>query len=113
MHNYHRLVKGKPRCTLMMHPSDADARSLSDGQSVQVRSRVGEVTATLEHSEDMMPGVVSLPHGWGHNRDGIRMDTAVKHQGVSCNDLTDPARIDPVSGNAVLNGVPVEVAAAG
>jgi len=111
MHNFHRLVKGKPRCTLLMHPDDAHALDLRDGQQVVVRSRVGEVTAPLEISADMMPGVVSLPHGWGHGRKGVRMTTASRHAGVSCNDLTDAAETDRLSGNAVLNGVPVEVEA--
>lgn len=112
MHNYHRLVKGRPRCTLLMHPDDVQALGLADGQKVRVQSRVGKVEVMLEQSDCMMPGVVSLPHGWGHDRKGIRMGTATEHAGVSVNDLTDERHIDPVSGNNALNGVPVEVRAA-
>lgn len=111
MHNSHRLVKGKPRCQLLMHPDDARSRSLQDGMQVRVSSRTGTVEATLMLSDELMPGVVSLPHGWGHDRPGTRLGVARAHAGVSLNDLTDPQRIDPVSGNAALNGVPVEVAA--
>ncbi len=111
MHNYHRLVKGKPRCTLMVNPKDAQSRGLQDGQRVSVRSRVGQVDARVEFTEAMMPGVVSLPHGWGHAREGVQLGTAAQHAGVSCNDLTDHQLLDEVSGNAALNGVPVELAA--
>jgi anaerobic selenocysteine-containing dehydrogenase len=109
MHNYHRLVKGKPRCTLKINPADAHSRGLEDGDQVVIESRVGQVSAALEVSEELMPGVVSLPHGWGHGRAGTQMDIAAKHAGVSCNDLTDASQVDRLSGNAVLNGVPVTV----
>ncbi len=109
MHNYRRLVKGKDRCTLLMHPLDMRSRDIRDGATVTLSSRAGAVTATVEASEDMMPGVVSLPHGFGHNRPGIRMQTAVRHAGVSCNDVTDEQLLDALSGNAAVNGVPVEV----
>lgn len=109
MHNFHRLVKGRDRCTLLMHPQDMNARGIEDGGAVEVRSRVGALQVTAAASEDMMPGVVSLPHGYGHNREGIRMDTAVRHAGVSCNDLTDEKLLDALSGNAALNSVPVTV----
>ena len=112
MHNYRRLVKGRDRCTLLMHPDDMAARAIADGSSVQVRSRVGELAVTVEASDSMMPGVVSLPHGYGHNRQGIRMDIAEAHAGVSCNDLTDDQYLDELCGNAAVNGVPVEVSAA-
>ncbi len=111
MHNYHRLVKGRNRCTLMMHPQDMQALDLKDGGIVSVSSRVGAVNVPVEASEDMMRGVVSLPHGYGHNRPGIRMDIAKEHSGVSCNDLTDELMLDALSGNAAVNGVPVSVAA--
>ncbi|MEM9304619.1 MAG: molybdopterin oxidoreductase family protein [Pseudomonadota bacterium] len=113
MHNYHRLVKGKPRNTLLIHPEDAVRRGLANGARAQVASRVGAVEAVVEFSDAMMPGVVSLPHGFGHDRSGVRLGTATQHAGASCNDLTDEAEVDPVSGNAVLNGVPVAVSAAG
>ncbi len=112
MHNYHRLMKGKPRCTLLMHPQDLADRSLADGQQVTVRSRVGSVQVVAQASDDMMRGVVSLPHGFGHDRKGVRMTTARRHAGVSCNDLTDDQFVDALSGNAAVNGVPVEVTAA-
>ena len=112
MHNYHRLVKGKPRHQLLMHPDDLSSRGLSDGQWVRVSSRVGEVEVQVVGSLEMMPGVVSLPHGWGHARPGVQMEIAGNQPGVSANDLTDERQLDRLSGNAALNGVPVQVAAA-
>ncbi|QIB66088.1 molybdopterin oxidoreductase family protein [Kineobactrum salinum] len=112
MHNYHRLVKGKPRCTLLMHPQDMQARNISEGTTVTVRSRTAALTATVEASNDIMPGVVSLPHGFGHDRPGARLHTAARHAGVSCNDITDEQQLDLLSGNAAINGVPVTVATA-
>ena len=109
MHNSQRLVKGPPRCTLLMHPDDAARRGLEGEREVRVRSRVGEVTVLLELSRDVMPGVVSLPHGWGHGRAGIRLQIAAGVPGSSANDLTDEAAIDPLSGNARLTGIAVEV----
>ncbi|EED30692.1 molydopterin dinucleotide-binding region [gamma proteobacterium NOR5-3] len=111
MHNYRRLVKGKSRDQLMVHPDDLSALELEDGDQALLRSRSGEVTVTLLATDEVMPGVVSLPHGYGHNRQGIRMKTAVKHAGVSCNDVTDAAYLDELSGNAAVNGVPVELTA--
>jgi anaerobic selenocysteine-containing dehydrogenase len=112
MHNYHRLVKGKPRHQLLMNPQDLATRGLSDGQRVRVSSRVGTIEVEVLGSLDMMPGVVSLPHGWGHSRPGVHMDIARDQPGESANDLTDERQLDAVSGNAALNGVPVTVAAA-
>ena len=109
MHNYHRLVKGKPRCTLMMHPRDMAARNIVESDTVTVRSRAGEVSLPVEPTEDIMPGVVSIPHGYGHDRDGVQLDIARAHAGVSCNDVTDDQAVDALSGNAAVNGVPVEV----
>ena len=109
MHNSERLVKGPQRCTLLMHPRDASARGLQDGQRVHVRSRVGEVEVPLEVTDAMTPGVVSLPHGWGHGRPGTRMMVANAHAGASLNDLTDPLAVDALSGVAAFSGVPVEV----
>jgi anaerobic selenocysteine-containing dehydrogenase len=111
MHNSERLVRGRDRCTLQMHPSDADSRALSDGDDVRVSSRVGDVTVKLEITNGVMPGVVSLPHGWGHGRDGTRLSVANAHAGASINDLTDDQRIDTLTGNAGFSGVPVQVAA--
>ncbi len=109
MHNAPRLVKGKNRCTLLMHPQDAAARQIHNGQDVIVRSRVGEIELPVEISEAMMPGVVSMPHGWGHNRADIHMQVAQAHAGASINDLTDDQAVDPITGTAAFNGVPVVV----
>ena len=109
MHNSHRLVKGSPRHQLLMHPDDATARGLADGSTVRVCSRVGEIQVELQSSAEMMPGVVSLPHGWGHNRGGTRLGIADAQAGASNNDLTDEQFLDVLSGNAALNGVPVTV----
>ncbi|MCX7078593.1 MAG: molybdopterin oxidoreductase family protein [Pseudomonas sp.] len=111
MHNYHRLVKGKPRHQLLMHPDDLASRGLSDGQRVRVSSRVGAIEVEVLASVEMMPGVVSLPHGWGHARPGVQMGIASGQPGASANDLTDERQLDELSGNAALNGVPVKVAA--
>ncbi len=112
MHNYHRLVKGKPRHQLLMHPRDLEGRGLVGGQRVRVRSRVGSVEVEVAASSEMMPGVVSLPHGWGHARPGVQLAIARAQAGASANDLTDERHLDLLSGNAALNGLPVEVEAA-
>ncbi len=109
--NSPRLVKGRNRCTVQIHPTDAARLGLSEDADVVVASRVGEVTMPTEITEDMAPGVVSIPQGWGQRHGKI--DAATKTQTVSINDLTDDARIDPVSGNAAFNGVPVAVRLAG
>jgi anaerobic selenocysteine-containing dehydrogenase len=109
MHNSERLVRGQRRCTLLMHPGDAAARGLADGARVTVTSRTGAVEVELEASETMMPGVVSLPHGWGHGRAGVRLAVANAHAGASINDLTDDQRIDTLTGNAGFSGVEVQV----
>ncbi len=111
MHNAARLMKGKDRCTLMIHPDDADRIGIKNGDMVSVSSRVGEVRAPAEVTGDMMAGVVSLPHGFGHGRDGVQLRVATSHPGVSVNDLTDERALD-VSGNAAFSGVPVTVVAA-
>lgn len=111
MHNVERLVRGKNRCTLLMHPSDAASRSLQDGATVRVAARVGSVDAELSVSDEMMPGVVSLPHGWGHGRAGTQLRVAAQHPGVSINDLTDDQAIDALTGNAAFSGVAVTVIA--
>jgi anaerobic selenocysteine-containing dehydrogenase len=109
MHNVDVLVKGKDRCTLHVHPDDADRLGLTDGGAARVCSRVGEVEAPVEVTDDILAGVVSLPHGWGHSRPGTRMQVAERHAGVNSNILTDGGRLDPLSGNAVLNAIPVTV----
>ena len=109
LHNSARLVKGADRCTLLIHPDDARARNLGDGGMAEVSSRTGSVQLKVEVTDDMMPGTVSIPHGWGHSLPGIRMAVAQAHAGVSLNDLTDETAMDPLSGNAALSGIPVEV----
>jgi anaerobic selenocysteine-containing dehydrogenase len=109
MHNVEVLVKGRDRCTLQMHPDDAARLGLVDGGQAEVRSRVGKVVAPVEVTADIRPGVLSLPHGWGHDADGANLSVAATRAGVNANVLTDAAEIDPLSGNAVLNGVPVTV----
>ena len=109
MHNSERLVRGKRRCTLLMHPGDAAARGLSDGDRVSVQSRTGRVEVELEATDAMMPGVVSLPHGWGHGGKGVQLRVAQAHAGASINDLTDDQAVDGLSGNAAFCGVTVHV----
>ncbi|MEO0471053.1 MAG: molybdopterin oxidoreductase family protein, partial [Bacteroidota bacterium] len=111
MHNSKRLQKGPNRCSLLMHPEEADARQLITGDLVEVISTVGKIRLPLEVSDSMMPGVVSIPHGWGHNKSGVRLRIASQKPGVSINDLTDHLQVDPISGTAVLTGIPVEVQA--
>jgi anaerobic selenocysteine-containing dehydrogenase len=112
MHNSVRLTKGRDRCTLLMHPADAERRGLREGERVRVRSRVGEVEATVSVTADMRPGVVSLPHGWGHHRGGTRLRVAAAVAGASLNDVTDDRDVDALSGTSVLNGVAVDVSRA-
>ena len=112
MHNVAVLVKGKPRCTLHVHPDDATRLGLTDGGSAEVRSRTGKVIVPVEVTDGIRPGVVSIPHGWGHDRPGTRLGVAESHAGVNSNLLADDELVDPISGNAVLNGIPVEVAPA-
>jgi anaerobic selenocysteine-containing dehydrogenase len=109
MHNLEMLVRGKPQCTLFVHPDDAARLGLVDGGRARVASRVGELVAPVEVTDEIMPGVVSLPHGWGHGLPGSRHAVAAEYAGVNSNLLTDEAAVDPLSGNAVLSGIPVEV----
>jgi anaerobic selenocysteine-containing dehydrogenase len=109
MHNCERLVKGKNRCTLLVHPADADRLGLVQSQDALIKSRVGETVAPVEVTDEIMPGVVCLPHGWGHDREGIQLEVASRHPGASINDLTDHDFVDPLSGNAALSAVPVTV----
>jgi anaerobic selenocysteine-containing dehydrogenase len=111
MHNVEVLVKGKPRCTLHVHPTDAQRLGLVDGESAEVASRTGKVTVPVEVTDAIRPGVVSIPHGWGHDAPGVELSVASRHAGVNSNLLADEELLDPVSGNAVLNGIPVEVRA--
>ncbi len=109
LHNAPKLVSGPARCTLLVHPDDAKPLGIVAGDRVRVKSRVGEVVVPVELSESMMRGVVSLPHGYGHGREGVRLQVAAAHAGESVNDLTDELAIDALSGNAAFSGVPVEV----
>jgi anaerobic selenocysteine-containing dehydrogenase len=115
LHNSKRMVKGTnnglSRCTAQIHPDDADKHNIQDQQMIKVTSRVGQVSLPAEITEKIMPGVISIPHGWGHNKKGSQWQTAEQHAGVSVNDLTDEMVLDELSGNAVLNGVPVTIVA--
>ena len=109
MHNAPRLMRGRDRCTLQINPHDAAAHGVHDGDPVEVRSRAGSAVAPAELTDEVMPGVLSLPHGFGHGRAGTRLRVAAEHPGASLNDVTDEQRLDELSGNAALNGVPVEI----
>jgi len=112
MHNLPLLARGQA-CTLHVHPEDAERLGLEDGGTARVRARAGEVEATVEVTDRVMPGVVSLPHGWGHDQQGAELRVAAAHAGVNSNVLADELEVDPLSGNAVLSGIPVELAAVG
>jgi anaerobic selenocysteine-containing dehydrogenase len=109
MHNLPMLVSGPAQCTLHVHPDDAARFELIDGGEAELRSRTGSVRAVVEVTDDVMPGVVSLPHGWGHDAPGAELRVAAEHAGTNSNVLADELLLDAVSGNAVLNGIPVEV----
>jgi anaerobic selenocysteine-containing dehydrogenase len=113
MHNLRVLVKGKERCTLQLHPDDAERRGLADGEHAELSSRAGMVVATVEITDTVMPGVCSLPHGWGHDVAGTEQRVASAHPGANSNLVADEEVLDALSGNAVLNGIPVEVAPVG
>jgi anaerobic selenocysteine-containing dehydrogenase len=110
MHNSLRLVKGPAGCVLFIHPEDARARGLKTGDRARVSSRAGSVEVPISVTDDVAQGVVSLPHGWGHGRDGAALSIAAQHAGASLNDLTDEQSIDALCGNAAFSGVPVTVA---
>ncbi|MET7652998.1 molybdopterin oxidoreductase family protein [Streptomyces sp. NPDC005486] len=110
MHNVPALTGGTNRCTLHIHPEDAERLGVRDGAPVRVKGAGGEVTAPAEVTDGVRRGVVSLPHGWGHDRPGTRLSHAAADPGVNVNQLLDGSLLDPLSGNAVLNGVPVELA---
>jgi anaerobic selenocysteine-containing dehydrogenase len=113
MHNVEVLVKGRPRCTLHVHPDDAERWGVVHGDTATVTGRVGSLAAPVEVTDAVRPGVVSLPHGWGHDGDGVRLGVAGRHAGVNANLVADDQLVDELSGNAVLNGIPVTVRAAG
>jgi len=109
MHNVRSLMSGKPRCTMLVHPDDAARLSLAADGRARVRSRVGTVDIPVELTDAIMPGVVSIPHGWGHDADGAQLGVAAAQPGVNTNLLADHDRLDPLSGTSVLNGIPVAI----
>ncbi|MCK5400132.1 MAG: molybdopterin-dependent oxidoreductase [Flavobacteriaceae bacterium] len=109
MHNSKRLVKGKERCTLLIHSKDANTLNIKDGQDVTVTSNVGQVKIPIEITDSMMQGVVSIPHGWGHHRKGTSISIAQNHAGVSLNDLTNNIQLDTLTGNADFSGTRVKI----
>ncbi len=112
MHNIEPLVRGNDRCTLWIHPDDAGRLGLVHGAPAKLTSRAGEIEVPVEVTDAIMPGVVSIPHGWGHDAPGTKLRVAREHAGVNTNILADEHAIDPLSGNSVLNGIPVEIARA-
>jgi anaerobic selenocysteine-containing dehydrogenase len=108
-HNLPHLMSGPDRCVLHMHPADAESRAIGPDDWVRISSRVGAVEVPVRLTDSVAAGVVALPHGYGHRGEGIQLRVAAQHAGASINDLTDPATIDPLSGNAVLSGIPVSV----
>jgi len=112
MHNVPALVSGAERCLLFVHPKDAEARGLADGGQARLESRVHRGAVRVRVTEEVMPGVVSLPHGWGHAPAARWQQVAGRHAGVSINDWTDDADVEGVVGQSILNGVPVRLAAA-
>jgi len=113
LHNVPALMKGPERCTLWVHPDDALARGLLDGSQCEITSANGRIEAKVEVSDLVMPGVVSLPHGWGHHGPGLQLSIAAQHPGANLNAITGPAGLDVPSGTAAFNGVKVEVRALG
>jgi len=113
LHNVGPLMKGRDRCTLLMHTEDALRRGLADGDLVAVQSAGGCIEVPVEITDAIKPGVVSMPHGWGHGKAGTRLTVANGSPGVNTNILSPPDFLDEPSGNGALNGIPVAVAAAG
>jgi hypothetical protein len=113
MHNLPLLASGPPRCTAHVHPIDAERLGLVDGAPARVRSRAGEIELPVQVTEDVMPGVVSIPHGWGHDTPGAMLGVASAQPGANSNVLADELLLEPLSGTAILNGIPVELAPVG
>jgi len=109
MHNIPSLMRGRDRSALLVNPADAARLGLSDGGRARVRSGAGSVEATVAVSDEMMPGVASLPHGWGHDDPQAALTVAARHPGANLNALVDAGTVDAPSGNAVLNGIAVEI----
>jgi anaerobic selenocysteine-containing dehydrogenase len=112
MHNVPVLVSGHERCVLLVHPSDAERAGVRDGEIAILESRVHRGPVPVHVSDEMMPGVVSLPHGWGHAESASWQRVAGKRPGVSVNDWTDDGDVEAVAGQSILNGVPVRLAPA-
>ena len=113
LHNLPALAKGPNRCTLLLHPDDAQRLAVETGKFVRVKSRIGEIEVECQVTDEMMKGVVSLPHGYGHQLEGVRLSVARDKQPGACsNYLTDETVLDVPSGTHVANGIPVEVTAA-
>jgi anaerobic selenocysteine-containing dehydrogenase len=110
MHNLPHLVRGKARCTMQVNPRDAERLGLTEGGDAAVSSRAGELVVPVEVTDSIMEGVVSIPHGWGHDAEGSQLEVAAERPGVNSNLLSDDQLVDALSGNAVLNGIPVAVA---
>ena len=111
MHNVPALMRGKDRCTLLIHPDDAHRAGLGSGDIAEISTDEGSLTVPVEVSDEMMPGVVSLPHGWGHGEPGTRLAVANAHPGVNSNLLNPPELLDVPSNTQVVNGVPCQVRA--
>ena len=111
MHNLHRMTKGPNTCTALVHPDDAETYNIKTGDQIKIRSRVAAVEIEAEVSEEIMKGTISIPHGWGHNREGTRLQTASAKAGVSFNDLADDQLVDELNGVSVINAIPVSIEA--
>lgn len=109
MHNIESLVRGTNRCTVHVHPEDASRLGLSDGGTAIVTARAGRIEVPVEITDQIRPGVISIPHGWGHDAVGVRTTVATAHAGVNSNLVADEHLLDALSGTAVLNGIPVEI----
>jgi anaerobic selenocysteine-containing dehydrogenase len=107
MHNIEKLVKGKDRCTLQIHPTDAAKQHIKQGQLIAISNESGAITAHAEITKNICPGIVCLPHGWGHSEKAAKLSVASKHPGFNINKLSPATLVDEASGNAVLNGIPV------
>ena len=109
LHHSQRLVKGPPTCTLFVNPQDAKNRKLKEGDMACITSAVGSIEVPVVITDNVMPGVICLPHAWGHTRKGTRQRVANAHPGASLNDITDHNVMDELTGNAVVHGVPVKL----
>ena len=109
-HNLERMHTPSNRCTAILNPADAASRGIEQGDLISLESRAGRIELEVEISPDIMEGVVSVPHGWGHHYEGVALGVATRHPGVCVNDITDNQRVDPICGTAVFSGVPVKAA---